>query len=207
MPLLLVSLCSGMWRMSFIEGGFDYWWLDKLFILISAKWSLFWVKVEQLGSFMKQKEMVTYLSPGAPFFKFKLSHAGKNLEWGGVGELGARWLRDKKSASERKERWLCILQLLIILCFWKHEIVDRNFFSWQNAIYLQVECRTEKLMAEVQTWEQFGNNSALSKELEFSRPIRKKEMSRWEGVQRIAIILWKVNPGTFQMKFLSVVKF
>lgn len=63
------------------------------------------MKVEQLGSFMKQKEVVTYLSPDAPFFKFKLSHAGKNLERAGVDELGARWLRDKKAASERKEYW------------------------------------------------------------------------------------------------------
>ena len=36
---------------------------------------------------------------------------------------------------------------------------------------------------------QFGNNNALPRELEFSRPVRKKEMSRQKGVERIAIIL------------------
>lgn len=57
------------------------------------------MKVEQLGSFMKQKEMVTYLSPGAPFFKFKLSHAGKNLEWGGVG-----WVNWELGGSETRNQ-------------------------------------------------------------------------------------------------------
>jgi len=43
------------------------------------------VEFEQLGSSMKQKEVVTYLNPDAPFFKFKISHVGKNLEWGWDG--------------------------------------------------------------------------------------------------------------------------
>lgn len=66
-----------------------------------------------------------------------------NLELGG-SERGHQLQEGKNIA-------LCMLQLLIVLCFGKHEILDRNFFSWQNAIYLLVESRTEKLVAEDQT--------------------------------------------------------